>query len=160
MPGPYRNWLNQDVVYIISDEERRIFRSFQTDEERQQFIEQFWLRRDPTPGTSANEMKDEHYRRIAYANEHFSRNGIPGWKTDRGRIYINFGPPDEIDSHPTGGTYQRTIEEGGGITTTFPFEKWRYRYLEGIGNNVNIEFVDATLTGEFHMTMDPKEKDR
>jgi|SRR5579871_194301 len=160
MPPAYRRWLNEDVVYIISDEERKVFRSFQTDEQRQQFIEQFWLRRDPTPGTAANEMRDEHYRRIAYATQRFSDNATPGWKTDRGRIYIMFGPPDEIDSHLSGGTYQRTIEEGGGITTTFPFEKWRYRLIEGIGTNVNIEFVDSKLTGEFHMTMDPKEKER
>ena len=160
IPMPYRKWLNEDVVYIISDEERKIFRSFKTDEERQQFIEQFWLRRDPTPGTPQNEFMEEHYRRMAFADEHFSSNAISGWKTDRGRIYINFGPPDEIDSHPAGGTYQRAVEEGGGITTTFPFEKWRYAFIEGIGTNVDIEFVDSKLTGEFHMTMDPKEKER
>jgi GWxTD domain-containing protein len=160
IPQPYRNWLNEDVVYIISDEERKIFRSFKTDEERQKFIEQFWLRRDPTPGTPQNEFMEEHYRRMAFADAHFSSNGMSGWKTDRGRIYINFGPPDEIDSHLAGGTYQRAVEEGGGITTTFPFEKWRYAFIEGIGTNVNIEFVDSKLTGEFHMTMDPKEKER
>src|SRR5678815_2999520 len=157
---PYRKWLNEDVTYIITDEERTALKRLSTDEEREQFIEQFWLRRDPTPDSSENEFKEEHYRRIAYTNERFP-SGIPGWKTDRGRIYITFGPPDEIESHPSGGTYERPIEEGGGTTSTFPFEKWRYRYLDGIGlgNDINIEFVDPTMTGEYRMTMDPSEKD-
>jgi GWxTD domain-containing protein len=155
---PYRKWLNEDVAYIITDEERATFKRLQTDEEREQFIEQFWLRRDPTPDTVENEFKEEHYRRIAYANEHYA-SGIPGWKTDRGRIYITFGPPDEIESHPSGGTYERPPEEGGGTTSTFPFEQWRYRYIEDIGNNIIIEFVDPTMSGEYRMTMDPSEKD-
>lgn len=155
---PWKKWINEDVTYIITDEERKAFKQFQTDEERESFVEQFWLRRDPTPDTVENEYKEEHYRRIAYANEHYA-SGIPGWKSDRGRIYITFGPPDEIDSHPSGGTYQRPAAEGGGETSTYPFEDWRYRYIEGIGNDVNIEFVDPTLTGEYRMTMDPSEKD-
>ena len=155
---PYKKWLNEDVIYIITDEERQAFKRLNTDEEREQFIEQFWLRRDPTPDTEENEFKEEHYRRIAYTNEHYA-SGIPGWKTDRGRIYITYGPPDEIDSHPSGGSYERPMEEGGGETSTYPFEDWRYRYIEGIGNDVNIEFVDPTMTGEYHMTMDPTEKD-
>src|SRR5579885_1564613 len=158
LAGPYKKWLNEDVAYIITDEERAAFKRLQTDEEREQFIEQFWLRRDPTPDTIENEFKEEHYRRIAYANEHYA-SGIPGWKTDRGRIYITFGPPDEIESHPSGGTYERPPEEGGGTTSTFPFEQWRYRYIDGIGNNIIIEFVDPTMSGEYHMTMDPSEKD-
>jgi len=155
---PYRKWLNEDVAYIITDEERAAFKKLQTDEEREQFIEQFWLRRDPTPDTVENEFKEEHYRRIAYANEHYA-SGIPGWKTDRGRIYITFGPPDEIESHPSGGTYERPPEEGGGETSTFPFEQWRYRYIEDIGTNIVIEFVDPTMSGEYRMTSDPSEKD-
>jgi len=155
---PYKKWLNEDVVYIITDEERQAFKRLQTDEEREQFIEQFWLRRDPTPDTVENEFKEEHYRRIAYSNERFA-SGIPGWKTDRGRIYIMYGPPDEIESHPSGGSYERPMEEGGGETSTYPFEQWRYRYLDGIGNNIIIEFVDPTMSGEYHMTMDPSEKD-
>ena len=153
----YKKWREEDVLYIITDEEKQAFTRLSTDEEREQFVEQFWLRRDPTPDTSENEFKEEHYRRIAYANERFA-SGIPGWKTDRGRIYIVFGPPDEVDPHPSGGAYQSPIEEGGGQITTYPFEKWRYRYIEGIGNDVNIEFVDPTMTGEYRMTMDPSEK--
>src|SRR3954470_19488237 len=140
----YKKWLDNDVSWIITDEERQAFKQLSTDEERDQFIEQFWLRRDPTPDTVENEFKEEHYRRIAYANEHFAA-GIPGWKTDRGQMYIKFGAPDQIDAHPSGGTYQRPMEEGGGETSTFPFETWRYRYLEGsnLGNEVMIEFVDT-----------------
>ena len=155
---PWKKWLNEDVVYIITDEERKAFKDLQTDEERESFVEQFWLRRDPTPDTEENEFKEEHYRRIAYANDHYA-SGIPGWKTDRGRIYIIYGPADEIDSHPSGGTYERPMEEGGGETSTYPFEQWRYRYIEGIGTNIIIEFVDPTMSGEYHMTMDPSEKD-
>ena len=157
---PYQKWLTEDVAYIITDEERSAFRNLQADEEREHFIEQFWLRRDPTPGTPQNEMKEEHYRRIAYTNEHFSTaNGLPGWKTDRGRIYITYGPPDQIESHAKGGSYQRPAAEGGGTTSTFPFEQWRYPWIEGIGTNVIIEFADPTMTGEYRMTMDPSEKD-
>ncbi len=155
---PWKKWLNEEVVYIISDEERKAFNALQTDEEREQFVEQFWLRRDPTPDTEENEFREEHYRRIAYANERFA-SGIPGWKTDRGKIYIEYGPADEVESHPSGGTYERPYEEGGGTTSTYPFEKWRYRYIEGIGNDVNLEFVDTTMSGEYHLTMDPSEKD-
>jgi GWxTD domain-containing protein len=158
LEGPFRKWLNEDVTYIITDEERQSWKRLQTDEEREQFIESFWLRRDPTPDSQENEYKEEHYRRIAYANERFA-SGIPGWKTDRGRIYITFGPPDENESHPSGGTYERPIEEGGGTTSTYPFEKWRYRWIEGIGSDIIIEFVDPTMTGEYRMTMDPSEKD-
>jgi GWxTD domain-containing protein len=155
---PYRKWLNEDVAYIITDEERSAFLRLQTDEEREQFIENFWLRRDPSPDTVENEFKEEHYRRIAYANEHYA-SGIPGWKTDRGRIYITYGPADEIEDHSSGGSYERPPEEGGGETSTFPFQQWRYRYIEGVGTNIIIEFVDPTMSGEFHMTMDPSEKD-
>ncbi|HEY7097109.1 MAG TPA: GWxTD domain-containing protein [Terriglobales bacterium] len=154
----YKKWLDEDVRWIISDEEQKAFKMLSNDEERDNFIEAFWQRRDPTPDTADNEFKDEHYRRMAYANEHFPA-GIPGWKTDRGRMYIMYGPPDEIDSHPSGGTYERPMDEGGGSTSTFPFEDWRYRYIEGIGQEVIIEFVDTCMCGDYHMTMDRSEKD-
>ncbi|MGO9316879.1 MAG: GWxTD domain-containing protein [Terracidiphilus sp.] len=158
LKGAYKTWLEQDVTYIISDEERKAFRTLSNDEERDAFIEQFWLRRNPTPDSPENEFREEHYRRIAYANEHFAA-GKPGWKTDRGRIYIAWGKPDSIDSHPSGGSYQRPIEEGGGETSTFPFEQWHYRYLEGIGENVDLEFVDTCQCGDYHFTIDRSEKD-
>jgi len=154
----YKKWLNEDVVWIITDEERAAFKQLSNDEERDNFIEAFWQRRDPTPDTEENEYKEEHYRRIAYANEHFAA-GIPGWKSDRGRMYIMYGPADEVESHPSGGTYERPMEEGGGSTSTFPFETWRYRYLEGIGQEVIIEFVDTCMCGDYHMTIDRSEKD-
>jgi GWxTD domain-containing protein len=158
LKGAYKTWLEQDVAYIISDEERKAFRTLSNDEERDAFIEQFWMRRNPTPDSPENEFREEHYRRIAYANEHFAA-GKPGWKTDRGRIYIAWGKPDSIDSHPSGGSYQRPIEEGGGETSTFPFEQWHYRYLEGIGENVDLEFVDTCQCGDYHFTIDRSEKD-
>jgi len=158
LDSQYRKWLDEDVVYIISPEERSAFLHLATNEERESFIEAFWQRRNPDPESADNTFKEEHYRRIAYVNEHFS-SGIPGWKTDRGRIYIMWGPADEIESHPSGGSYERPAEEGGGETSTYPFEDWRYRYLEGIGENVILEFVDPTMSGEYHLTMDPSEKD-
>ncbi len=158
LQGPWKKWLNEDVVYIITDEEKRAFKQMKTDEERQQFVEQFWLRRDPTPDTEENEYKEEHYRRIAYANDHYA-SGIPGWKSDRGMIYIKYGAADEIESHPSGGSYERPIEEGGGETSTYPFEDWRYRYIDGVGTNVIIEFVDTTMSGEYKISLDPEEKD-
>ncbi|MBZ5673457.1 MAG: GWxTD domain-containing protein [Acidobacteriia bacterium] len=158
LASPYAKWLDEEVRWIISDEERTAFKRLQTDDEKQAFIEQFWLRRDPTPDTEENEFKEEHYRRIAWANDRFA-SGVPGWKTDRGQIYIKFGPPDENDSHTSGGPGQRDIEEGGGETTFFPYERWRYRYLECCGSDVIIEFVDPSMTNEYHITMDPSEKD-
>jgi GWxTD domain-containing protein len=158
LDSQYKKWLNEDVVYIIMPEERSAFLHLATNEEREQFIEQFWQRRNPDPDSADNTYKEEHYRRIAYANEHFA-SGIPGWKTDRGKIYIMWGPPDEIESHPSGGTYDRPAQEGGGTTSTYPFEEWRYRYLEGIKEDVNLEFVDPTMSGEYHLTTDPSEKD-
>jgi GWxTD domain-containing protein len=158
LSSTYKKWLNEDVRYIMTPEEMAAFKQLSNDEERDQFIEQFWLRRDPTPDTPENEFKEEHYRRIAYANEHFPA-GIPGWRTDRGRIYIVYGPADQVESHPSGGTYQRPLEEGGGETSTYPFEDWRYRYIEGIGQEIILEFVDACSCGDYHLTIDPNEKD-
>src|SRR3954470_12041577 len=154
----YKKWLDNDVRWIITDEERAAFKALSNDEERDNFIEQFWLRRDPTPDTVENEFKEEHYRRIEYANEHFA-SGVQGWRTDRGRTYVVFGPPDSIDSHPSGGTYNRPTEEGGGTTSTYPFETWRYRYLEGIGTEIEIEFVDDCMCGKYEMTIDRSKKD-
>src|SRR5215469_5736663 len=126
LKGSYKSWLEQDVAYIISDEERKAFKNLSNDEEREAFIESFWQRRNPNPDSPENEFREEHYRRIQYANDHFAA-GKPGWKTDRGHIYIAYGPPDSIESHPSGGSYQRPIDEGGGETSTFPFEVWHYR---------------------------------
>ena len=156
--GPFKKWMREDVRYILTEGEKKAFVRLTTDEERENFIEQFWLRRDPTPDTVENEYREEHYRRIAWANERYA-SGIPGWKADRGRIYITFGPPDEIESHSSGGNYQRPYEEGGGFTSTYPFEIWRYRWIEGVGQDVLIEFVDPTMTGEYRMSLDPSEKD-
>jgi len=154
----YDSWLRDEVPDIVTGDERRAFLTLSTNEEREQFIEIFWNRRNPDPGSPTNTAREEHYRRLAYADERFA-SGIPGRKTDRGRIYIIWGPPDEIESHPTGGTYDRPVQQGGGSTTSYPWELWRYRYLEGIGENIEIEFVDPSGSGEYHITMDPCEKD-
>jgi GWxTD domain-containing protein len=158
LKGAFKTWLEQDVTYIISDDERKAFKTLSNDEEREAFIEQFWLRRNPNPDSPENEFREEHYRRIAYANEHYAA-GKPGWKTDRGHIYIAFGKPDSVDSHPSGGSYQRPMDEGGGETSTFPFEVWHYRYLEGVGENIDLEFVDTCMCGDYHFTIDRGEKD-
>jgi GWxTD domain-containing protein len=154
----YKDWLEKDVAYIITDEERKAFKKLENDDERERFIEEFWRRRDPDPDTDENEFREEYYERIAYANEHYA-SGIPGWRTDRGRIYITWGKPDEVESHPSGGGYEREANEGGGSTTTYPFERWFYRYLPGVGSGVEIEFVDPTGSGEYRIARNPDEKD-
>ncbi len=158
LKGSYKTWLDQDVRWIITDQEMTAFKHLSNDEERDRFIENFWLRRNPNPDSPENEFREEHYARIEYANEHFAA-GKSGWRTDRGHIYISFGKPDSIESHPSGGNYERPIEEGGGSTSTFPFETWHYRYIEGIGDNIDIEFVDSCMCGDYHMTIDRSEKD-
>jgi GWxTD domain-containing protein len=154
----YKDWLDKDVAYIITDDERKAFKKLETDDERERFIEEFWRRRDPDPDTDENEFREEYYERIAYANEHYA-SGIPGWKTDRGRIYITWGKPDEVESHPSGGSYNRESYEGGGSTSTYPFERWFYRYLPGVGSGIEIEFVDPTGSGEYRIARNPDEKD-
>ncbi len=154
----YKKWLDEDVPYIITPQERKAFLMLSNDEERDQFIEAFWQRRNPDPDSSYNSFKEEYYRRIAYANEHFA-NGVQGWRTDRGRIYIEYGPPDERQEHTAGETWNRPMDLGGGTTTTFPWEKWRYRYIPGIGENVELEFVDQCMCGDFRLTMNPNDKD-
>ena len=154
----YKKWLENDVAYIITNEERKAFKALATDEERENFIEQFWRRRDPNPDTEENEFREEYYERIAYANEHFA-SGIPGWKTDRGRIYITWGKPDSVEAHPSGGSYDRPSYEGGGSTTTYPFETWFYRHLDNVGDGIEIEFVDPTGSGEYRIARDADEKD-
>jgi GWxTD domain-containing protein len=154
----YKDWLEKDVTYIITDEERKAFKKLETDDEREHFIEEFWRRRDPDPDTDENEYREEYYERIAYANEHFA-SGIPGWKTDRGRVYIMYGKPDELETHPSGGSYNRETYEGGGSTSTYPFERWFYRYLPGVGSGIEIEFVDPTGSGEYRIARNPDEKD-
>ncbi len=154
----YRKWLKENAVYLISEQERAVFETLSTSEEKDHFIEQFWFRRDPDARTAHNEFKEEHYRRIAYANDKY-HSGIAGWRTDRGMIYILFGPPDGVEKHPEGGTYQRKVEEGGGQTYTYPFEVWFYRHLEGVGQGIEIEFVDASRTNEYRIAMDSDQKD-
>ncbi len=153
----YKQWIN-DHDAILTQSERDAWKKLATDEERDKFIEEIWRSRDPDPDTEENEFKEQFYERVAYANEHFS-SGKPGRMTDRGRIYIKFGKPDSIESHPTGGAYEREPGEGGGSTSTYPFERWFYRYIPNVGSGVNLEFVDPTGSGEFRLAKNPDEKD-
>ena len=134
----YDRWLNQEVVYIIADEERAAFQKLTTHEERDMFIRQFWDRRNPKPGSPVNEFKKEHYRRIAFANEHFAAS-VPGWRTDRGHMYIVYGPPDEIQTRPKG-------ERSMAAT-----QVWMYRHVKDIGDNVFVTFVDRTGTSDYRL---------
>jgi GWxTD domain-containing protein len=153
----YVDWL-ENVRLIMTDSEKDAWTKLKTDEEREQFIHIFWDTRDTNPDTEENEFKDQFYERTAYANEHFS-SGRAGRLTDRGRIYIKFGKPDEIESHPAGGAYERPADEGGGSTSTYPFEKWFYRNLPNVGSGIEIEFVDPSGTGEYRIARNPNEKD-
>jgi len=158
-PEPDRafiDWL-RDVEPIISPAELDAWKKLQTNEEREKFIEDFWGRRDLDPDTNENEYREAYYERVAYVNEHFS-SGIPGYKTDRGRVYLKYGKPDEIDSHPAGGRYEREASEGNGSTSTYPFERWFYRNIPG-RSGAEIEFVDPTGTGEFRLARNPFEKE-
>ena len=153
----YVNWIS-DVEVIATQSERDAWKKLETDDEREKFIEDFWHSRDPDPDTEENEFKQEFFERIAYANEHFS-SGKPGRFTDRGRIYIKFGKPDEVESHPAGGSYNRPSYEGGGSTSTYPFEKWFYRHIPNVRSGVELEFVDPTGSGEYRLARNPDEKD-
>ncbi len=153
----YKKWL-EDVSYIITDEEQAVFKGLNTPEERDEFIEQFWRRRDPAPETTDSEFREEHYRRLAYANDRFSIGG-PGWKSDRGRVYIIHGQPDSITTHGQGEQYYRPRAEGSGVTSTFAYEVWHYKHLEGIGDDIDIEFVDKTMSGHYVLARDEMDKD-
>jgi GWxTD domain-containing protein len=151
------DWPKQDVKLIITADEQKAYDKLQTNEERENFIGDFWHRRDPTPDTEENEYREQYYERVTYANEHFG-SGKAGWLTDRGRIYVKWGKPDEVESHPAGGTVQRT-GYAEGSATTYPFETWFYRNLNGVGSGVEVEFVDPTSTGEYRIARNPFEKE-
>lgn len=145
----YEEWLDEDVRWIISDEERNAFKQLSKNQERNYFIEAFWQRRDPNPDTLENEYKDEHYRRIIFANEEFA-SFTPGWRTDRGRFYIMYGPPDEIESHASGGTYSPPL--GGQSVPNLPYQVWRYRFIKGLGKDVILTFADVCRCGDYRLT--------
>lgn len=152
----FTDWI-RDVGPIISKDEEDAWKALRNNQEREKFIEDFWHRRDPDPDTDENEYREAYYERVAYVNEHFS-SGIPGYKTDRGRVYLKYGKPDEVESHPAGGAYERQPWEGGGSTSTYPFERWFYRNIPG-RSGADIEFVDPTGTGEYRLARNPFEKE-
>jgi len=157
LPETDRAWLTEDAAYIIAPEERCAFLKLESDDEREQFIEQFWLRRSSNPDHPDNDFKEEHYRRIVFANEKFGT-GAPGWKTDRGRVYVVFGPPDRIESQASGEPTGRPPEEGP-ETVQYSWEQWHYRYVEGMGADIDLEFVDPKGSGDYRLTMSLEEKD-
>lgn len=113
----YHRWLHQDVHWIITEEEKKIFIGLANDEERDEFMRQFWERRNPNPDSAYNKFKEEHYRRLGIANSHFETDE-PGWKTDRGHVYIVFGPPDSIQSYPAS------------RLAKIPSDIWHYRSIQ------------------------------
>lgn len=139
----YDQWIDQNVRWIITDSERADFAKLSTDQQRDEFIHAFWERRNSAPGLQENRFKEEHYRRLAYANRHFADRD-PGWKTDRGRIYIVYGPPDEIEAHPV------TAPDGAG-GLTFPNEVWLYRSLPAMSKGMSFRFVDSCRCGEYRL---------
>jgi GWxTD domain-containing protein len=131
------DWPKEEVPYIITDEERAAFYQLKYDEERNAFIEQFWLRRDLSPNTLRNEMRDEYYRRILYANQNFSTKDVPGWRTDRGRIYEKYGAPDAI---------RKTAEQSS------PTEVWTYRFLDDLQPAPTLTFADQCRCGDYRLS--------
>ena len=132
----YKRWLNEDVRWIITDDERADFKRLLSDKKRDEFVVAFWDRRNPSPGAARNAYKEEHYRRLAYTNTHFAAN-VPGYRTDRGRFYIMYGPPDSIDSKSA---------------LAPPTETWHYLFVEGIGRNVMLTFTDKCVCGKYELS--------
>jgi GWxTD domain-containing protein len=150
LSAPYQRWLDEDVRYLITDEERAEYKRLKTDQQRDKFVEDFWERRNPNPRSSENTFKEEHYRRIAYTNEHFAAN-VPGWKTDRGRTYIRYGAPDQIEQHFSAAASKKASDLFGVGAIPYDWEFWHYRYIEGIGKDVMLEFVDTCDCGRYEM---------
>jgi GWxTD domain-containing protein len=143
LPEPYRTWLREEAVYIISKVEREAFLGLSTEGERKSFVEVFWRKRDPNPSTPENEFKTEHYERIAYANEFFGRDTFrPGWQTDRGRYYILLGKPNS----------RRPLEATDSI---YPSELWFYNNPEfkyqGVPPFFHLLFFRRDGHGEFKL---------
>jgi GWxTD domain-containing protein len=131
----YNKWIDEDVRWIITTQERQEFLKLATDEQLDRSVIEFWERHNPNPGRKDNAFKEEHYRRLAFANEHFAAK-IPGWKTDRGHVFIVYGPPDSIIKHSSIGTNPTE-------------ELWNYRHMPGAGGDVSLQFVDRCACGEF-----------
>jgi GWxTD domain-containing protein len=133
----YKKWLREDVLWIITTQERKDFIRLTSDHDRDRFIAAFWERRNPNPRSAENAFKEEHYRRLAFANEHFAE-GKAGFRTDRGRIYVVYGPPDSIVARPA-------------IAASAPDEVWLYNHMKGGGDEVHLKFVDNCYCGNYHL---------
>ncbi len=155
IPAQHKKWADEEVLYIISDNEREVFKSLRTDEEREGFIRTFWRRRDPTPETPVNEFREEHYRRLEWATKRYFE-GKAGWRTDRGRVYIMFGPPDFFETNPGGG--RGFLFDPSGPTAEFPSEVWTYRSIPGLKERIgriDFIFVNYYNSGSYQLTTNP-----
>jgi GWxTD domain-containing protein len=152
----YKKWLSEEVVFIITDEERVEFKKLATNQQRDAFVVAFWERRNPSPGAPENKFKEEHYRRIAYANTHFAA-GIPGWKTDRGHIYITWGAPDKVEHHLR--AESESQPSNGGADPAYAYEIWHYKHMEGAGDDISIKFVDICGCGDLRMSIERSDKE-
>ncbi|MEW5899865.1 MAG: GWxTD domain-containing protein [Acidobacteriota bacterium] len=141
LPSIYKKWLEEDVVYLISPLERQVFKKLASDRERDIFIEAFWKQRDPTPGTPENEFKTEHFRRVNHVNRYFGRQSpLPGWKTDRGRIYIILGEPNDVQKFES-------------AQQTYPAEVWFYQGKTdaGLPPGFNLVFFKEHGSGDYKL---------
>jgi GWxTD domain-containing protein len=163
LPEEYRNWLVHDVRWIITDQELSQFKRLNSDEDRDRFIVTFWAHRNPSPGGRSNAFKEEHYRRLAYADAHFgyTRVGqdaagsdrtamVSGARSDRGRVYILYGPPNKIDSYAAEANQSG---QGG-----YAYEIWHYSFIEGIGEDATARFVDTCACGGYFRVVHPEEQ--
>ena len=133
----FNEWIRSDVRWLVTNAERTAFANLKSGNDRREFVQNFWRRRDPDPDTSANEFRDTYCGRLPLTKRFES--GIPGWKTDRGRILLLWGEPDKIL------TGKENIE--GDVVTVF--EKWTYKHLDDLGTDIYVTFVDPTQTKEF-----------
>lgn len=146
-----RQWLDGPVHYIIDTTEIKDFKSLKTDPDRAAFIERFWRRRDPTPTTLANEYRQMFWDKVREANERFLDSPGPGWQTDRGKIYILYGPPDEVQDDPN-------ATAGNDVTDSKGFIRWVYLNPGGrtdMNPVVYVPFV-RDVSGEYRLSYDPK----
>jgi GWxTD domain-containing protein len=160
LPAGARSWLSEDVAYIISPEERCAFLHLHTDEEREQFAEQFWNRRSIDPDSPDNEFKSEHYRRIAFANEKYAEQfpgggKIDGWKMDRGRIFVLFGAPDSVvEVLPSG--KESATPAGQHSEGSCRSEKWHYQKLQRIAETAGMDFDFVACDAGYYRLVPPQ----
>jgi GWxTD domain-containing protein len=136
----HETWLKEEVGYIITPREKDVFMKLETDQDRGLFIEEFWKQRDPTPGTPRNELREEHYRRLDFANKRFSRGPkSKGWRTDQGRVFVILGMPMDVQKISAPDAY--------------PMELWLYRGNPRLGQFafIRLLFYQPGGSGDFRL---------